>query len=334
MKRCFVIGPMGKKAQRLERLAQEVVAPILQPLGYEVSTPELMEIGRIMANVVRDLDHADVVVANLTDWNPNVMYEVGIRHSLGRPTILVTEDTDVPYDLKSERFFSIRLEKRDIERSREKLRDVLLGADKQVESMVHPVNPVIEYFTAALTEVSPAPGLALGYFRNFVRLTVSCLQTIDPATGTYRYALQTQEGLALPEGVRAGAKVSIIRPNDLSELRDEQVTAYRAKNQLVQVMLGTHRRPMAIYVKPGWETEGLTVVDLPTTANVIEEAIEMRLGGRHLADPTSEEWKAIERDEMIRFYSVLQRLIRSDRETPRIQDMVEVERIKPREDAS
>ena len=80
---------MAKRIQRLNRLANDIVAPIVEPLGYRVSTPEVGELGIIMSSILRDLDHADIVVANLTGNNPNVLYELGIRHGLGKPTVIV-----------------------------------------------------------------------------------------------------------------------------------------------------------------------------------------------------------------------------------------------------
>ena len=43
-----------------------------------------------------------VVLADLSGKNPNVFYEVGIAHSLGRRTILVAQSMDdVPFDLRA-----------------------------------------------------------------------------------------------------------------------------------------------------------------------------------------------------------------------------------------
>ncbi len=42
------------------------------------------------------------LVADLTGRNPNVMYEVGIAHTVGKPVIMVTQDIDdVPFDLRA-----------------------------------------------------------------------------------------------------------------------------------------------------------------------------------------------------------------------------------------
>ena len=58
--------------------------------------------GNIIDAIIRDLIHADVVVAVLTDHNPNVLYELAIRHSLaeGSSVMLLEKGQVIPFDLK------------------------------------------------------------------------------------------------------------------------------------------------------------------------------------------------------------------------------------------
>jgi nucleoside 2-deoxyribosyltransferase len=41
------------------------------------------------------IDQADIVIADVTDKNPNVMYELGHAHCLGKPTIVLAESTSM-----------------------------------------------------------------------------------------------------------------------------------------------------------------------------------------------------------------------------------------------
>lgn len=57
--------------------------------------------GSINKKVIQHIYTADVVVADLTELNPNVFYELGVRHSLRNGTILVAlEGTKLPFDIQ------------------------------------------------------------------------------------------------------------------------------------------------------------------------------------------------------------------------------------------
>jgi hypothetical protein len=56
---------------------------------------------RILDRIYNQIAKADLVVADMTDRNPNVFYEVGYAHALGKLTILLTKNADdIPFDLK------------------------------------------------------------------------------------------------------------------------------------------------------------------------------------------------------------------------------------------
>lgn len=59
----------------------------------------------ILADIIPPIFNADIVIADLTGLNPNVMYELGIAHSLGKKTIIITRDDlgKLPFDLKQYR---------------------------------------------------------------------------------------------------------------------------------------------------------------------------------------------------------------------------------------
>jgi hypothetical protein len=62
---------------------------------------EIWEAPGIIQDVVSLIDRARVVVCDLTSRNPNVFYEAGIAHTLGREVIIITQsEHDVPFDLR------------------------------------------------------------------------------------------------------------------------------------------------------------------------------------------------------------------------------------------
>jgi hypothetical protein len=55
--------------------------------------------------VVSLIDRSRVVIADCTGRNPNVFYEIGIAHTLGREVILITQNNaDIPFDLRHLRY--------------------------------------------------------------------------------------------------------------------------------------------------------------------------------------------------------------------------------------
>lgn len=55
----------------------------------------------ILDRIFNQIAKADIIIAEMTGRNPNVFYEVGYAHAIGKPTILLTQKAeDIPFDLK------------------------------------------------------------------------------------------------------------------------------------------------------------------------------------------------------------------------------------------
>ena len=109
MEKCFVITPIGEKGstirQRTDELLGNIIKPVLEELGYEVIVPhEMDDAGSITNQIIQHIVNDEMVVANLTGLNPNVMYELAIRHSFARPVVCVIENgTKLPFDISADR---------------------------------------------------------------------------------------------------------------------------------------------------------------------------------------------------------------------------------------
>jgi hypothetical protein len=109
MKLCFVIMPIGSGDAYdvyLNRYAS-IIRPAIE--GYQQESSRVFDAlradfitktGSINKSVIEHIYRADLVVADLTDLNPNVFYELGVRHALRNGTILVAlEGTKPPFDV-------------------------------------------------------------------------------------------------------------------------------------------------------------------------------------------------------------------------------------------
>lgn len=66
---------------------------------------DIWENPAVMQDVVSLIDHSKIVICDCSGRNPNVFYEIGIAHTLGREVILITQaDTDIPFDLRHLRY--------------------------------------------------------------------------------------------------------------------------------------------------------------------------------------------------------------------------------------
>lgn len=62
-------------------------------------------IQNILVDILEMMNDSDVVIADLTGNNPNVLYELGVAHALNKKVIVITKDelSNLPFDLKSYR---------------------------------------------------------------------------------------------------------------------------------------------------------------------------------------------------------------------------------------
>ncbi len=106
-KLCFVITPIGDNNSDIRRhidgIIDQAIVPALGEKYNVVVAHRKYEIGSINDRVVRSVFEADLVIANLTNTNPNVMYELAIRYSFGKPAIVIAEEgTNLPFDVIDE----------------------------------------------------------------------------------------------------------------------------------------------------------------------------------------------------------------------------------------
>ncbi|ERB64585.1 hypothetical protein N779_14560 [Vibrio coralliilyticus OCN008] len=110
---CFVIMGFGKKSDPdlgktydLDKTYKNIIRPAVTASGYEcVRADEVIDSGLIDKSMYALLMQADLVVADITTFNPNAIYELGIRHGV-RPysTIILKEKNGkIPFDLDHSR---------------------------------------------------------------------------------------------------------------------------------------------------------------------------------------------------------------------------------------
>lgn len=91
-----------------DKVHQELIAPALKRLQIAAHTTEVvLSSGNIREDMFHLLMTADLVLADVTIHNPNVFYELGIRHAFrDKFTFLIRSSiSEYPFDLKTDRYF-------------------------------------------------------------------------------------------------------------------------------------------------------------------------------------------------------------------------------------
>jgi hypothetical protein len=104
---CFVIMPFSTTKKRKghtkgywDRHYNDFLKPIIERTGLFTVHRSTALTGDIVKNIINDLITSNLVVADLTDGNSNVYWELGIRQSFKNGTITIAEQgTRLPFDL-------------------------------------------------------------------------------------------------------------------------------------------------------------------------------------------------------------------------------------------
>ena len=148
---CFFIAPIGEEGSSTRRRSDPVHKHIVSPAAKEVGlkavrADELAAPGRITNQIIDHLLHARSAVADLTGRNPNVFYELGVRHMANLPVALIVahDEPALPFDLAQMRvirYDHTNLDSADLCRQAlvEHLRAGLEGAvDSPISDFDHP----------------------------------------------------------------------------------------------------------------------------------------------------------------------------------------------------
>jgi hypothetical protein len=97
----FILTPFNPD----HRLQYQTIASVCQNLGLRaLRGDEEFVAGDVFPHILKQIVRARVVIANIDGRNPNVFYELGIAHALGKPTILLSpRPEEVPFDVRAKR---------------------------------------------------------------------------------------------------------------------------------------------------------------------------------------------------------------------------------------
>ncbi|MBI4296715.1 MAG: hypothetical protein HY667_06330 [Chloroflexi bacterium] len=95
---CFVLMPFKPE---FNRIYESVLQPTIKAAGLNpLRADEIFSPTPIVEDIWVHIAKSRLVIADVTDKNPNVFYELGLAHAIGAPVIVITRNKeDIPFDI-------------------------------------------------------------------------------------------------------------------------------------------------------------------------------------------------------------------------------------------
>lgn len=149
-KTCFIISPIGEEDSETRRKANQVlkfiISPVFEETDYEIIRADNIEKTGIITNqIIMHVLNADIVIADLSNKNPNVFYELALRHAARKPLIqIISKGEKIPFDVSAMRTIMYTLDLEGAERAKDEITAFLRSMPKhQIES---PVSIAVDFF--------------------------------------------------------------------------------------------------------------------------------------------------------------------------------------------
>ena len=112
-KLCFVIAPIGDEGTEVRHRSDQILTHIIdvaaKECGYEtLRADKISEPGIITSQIIQPLLDDPLVIADMTGHNPNVFYELAVRHAIRKPVVqLIEKGEKIPFDVAATRIIQV-----------------------------------------------------------------------------------------------------------------------------------------------------------------------------------------------------------------------------------
>jgi len=187
-KTCYIIGPIGDPETEERKWAdfvrRHIVECTVTDCGYEVpARADDPDKDLIMSDIIEQMFEAHLVIADLTNCNPNVFYELGIRHCAQKPAIhLIKIGQSTPFDLGGNKAIFIDRDHEKVIAAKSEIKKRIEAIESNPEQFFSQVQQYIQYkelelfkkskrgeekvFVAALTTLMKSIGIQTELIRN------------------------------------------------------------------------------------------------------------------------------------------------------------------------
>lgn len=147
----FVICPIGEPEsetrKRSDQILKHVIEPPVSELGYKaIRADKISEPGIITSQIITHIMNDALVVADLTGHNPNVFYELAVRHSIKKPVVqLIQKGEKIPFDVSITR--TIQIDHKDLDSVEEAKRELgkqIRAVEKDPTKVDSPISVAVD----------------------------------------------------------------------------------------------------------------------------------------------------------------------------------------------
>lgn len=102
----FVLTPFNDEYQA----QYNAIKSVITDSGFKCTRGDDSNLSsNILTHIIEQIAKSRVVIANISGRNPNVFYELGIAHALGKPVVIVSESlADIPFDINNSRILAFQ----------------------------------------------------------------------------------------------------------------------------------------------------------------------------------------------------------------------------------
>lgn len=172
----FVMTPFGDP---FDAIYTDHIRKIVNAINVECKrADDFFSVGPILRDIWNAIYHSKVCIADCTGRNPNVFYELGMAHTLGRPVILTTQDKDdIPFDIHHIRVIPYKYDPRGMQTYEKKLEKTLRSELEPYLQQLQDDKPLKQALSILLDKY-PRKETQITYARNveaFMTWRDSCL---------------------------------------------------------------------------------------------------------------------------------------------------------------
>ncbi|MFX0206665.1 MAG: hypothetical protein ACFFDT_11825 [Candidatus Hodarchaeota archaeon] len=146
----FVISPIGEpdsaERKRADQILKHVIKPVVSEFGYEaIRADNIPKPGIITSQVINHIINDPLVIADLAGHNPNVFYELAIRHAIKKPVIqIIRKDEKIPFDVSIQR--TIQIDHKDldsVDEAKKELKKQIKAVEKDPTLVNSPISTAV-----------------------------------------------------------------------------------------------------------------------------------------------------------------------------------------------